>query len=310
MKSWPVILVVVLAAVASAAAAPLASSARAAIPYHVQQIISVDYRALRNSESGMALKARVLPDNLKQFEEAMRGMGLDPEKDVEQLTFVAFRAQNSLNSVGLAQGNFDQKKFTAKMKLRKQKVEKYRLNAIYPSGTGLVLSFLDPTTMVFGDAGAVKRALDARDGEAESVGTNSQVNDLITDVEDGAVWSVLDQAGTQNMMHSALGEAAGLADYEFVKKRLLGSRYTVDFSRGVNFDLDVVTSDSMTAATLSSLMKAGMMFKRASATAVEKTAMDSMTVDNSSSNLQVHFKADDRKFQSLLQTDLFAAVSR
>jgi hypothetical protein len=112
------------------------------------------------------------------------------------------------------------------------------------------------------------------------------------------------------MMHSALGEAASLADYDFVKKRLVGSRYTVDFSRGVNFDLDVVTSDSMTAATLSSLMKAGMMFKRNSATAVEKSAMDSMTVDNTSSNLQVHFKADDRKFQSLLQTDLFAAVSR
>jgi hypothetical protein len=310
MKRWAILFLVVIAAVGGSVAAPLGSSARTAIPFHVQQIISVDYRALRNSESGMALKARVLPDNLKQFEQGLRGMGLDPDKDVEQLAFVAFRVKNSLASVGLAQGSFDQKKFIGKMKLRKVKAEKYRLNDIYPTGTGLVLSFLDPTTMVFGDSGAVKRALDARDGEAESVGTNGQVNDLIANVEDGAVWSVLDQAGTQNMMHSALGEAASLADYEFVKKRLLGSRYTVDFARGVNFDLDVVTADSMTAATLSSLLKAGMMFKRSSASAAEKTAMESMTVDNSNSDLQVHFKADDRKFQSLLETNLFAAVSR
>ncbi len=42
-----------------------------------------------------------------------------------------------------------------------------------------------------------------------------------------------------------------LADYETVKKRLLGSRYTMNFANGVNFDLDVLTSDSVTAATLS-----------------------------------------------------------
>ena len=34
----------------------------------------------------------------------------------------------------------------------------------------------------------------------------------------GAVWSVLDAAGTQNMMRSTLGEAAALADFDTVKK--------------------------------------------------------------------------------------------
>jgi len=310
MNQRLIVLVLVLAAAASAVAAPLGTSARTAIPLNTQQIISVDYRALKNSESGMALKARVLPEALKEFEKALKGMGIDPDKDVEQLAFVAFRTKDSLASVGLAQGNFDPKKFTAKMKLKKVKVTKYRLNELYPSGTGLVLSFLDPTTMLFGDQAAVQKALDVRDGEAESLSNNHQVTDLMADVESGAIWSVLDQQGTQNMMHSALGDAASLGDYEVVKKRLMGSRYSVDFSRGVNFDLDVVTADAMTAATLTSLMKAGMMYKKSNATAVEKSAMDSMTVDNSASNLQVHFKADDRKFQSLLQTDLFASVSR
>ena len=80
--------------------------------------------------------------------------------------------------------------------------------------------------------------------------------------------------------------------------------------RGVNFDLDVITSDSMTAATLSSLLKAGVLYRKMTATPIEKTALENVTVDSDSSKLQMHFKTDDKKFQSLLHSQLFAAVSR
>jgi len=294
----------------SAVAAPVGSSARAAIPAQAQQIISVDYRALRNSESGMALKNRVLPENLKQFEESMRGMGVNPEKDVDQLTFVSFRSKAGVKTVGIAQGTFALKTFAAKTKLKKIKAKKYRTNDVYPASTGMVMSFLDPTTIVFGEGYAVEAAIDASDGEAESLGGNSKMSSMMADVESGPVWSVLDDKGTQTMMKSALGEASQLADYENVKARLLGSNYIVDFSRGVNFDLTVSTADNMTASTMASLIKAGVMFKKANGTAAEKMALDGMTVRSDSSDLQLHFKADDHKFESLLQTDLFAAVSK
>jgi len=48
-------------------AMPLGSSARTVIPSDIQQIISVDYRALRNSETAQVLKEQVLPESLKQF---------------------------------------------------------------------------------------------------------------------------------------------------------------------------------------------------------------------------------------------------
>jgi hypothetical protein len=47
-----------------------------------------------------------------------------------------------------------------------------------------------------------------------------------------------------------------------------------------------------------------------SASPVEKIAIDATTVDSDSSNLQIHFKSDDQKFQSLMHSPLFAAVSR
>jgi hypothetical protein len=294
-----------------AIASPLGTAARTVIPTDVQQIISVDYRSLKGSNTAMALKQRVLPDSLKQFEGALKQVGINPETDIEQLTFASFRAKGKdLKIVGIAQGDFQAQKVLKRLRLKKIKPEKYRTSFLYPMSGGMHLVFLDGFTMLFGEAGSVKNALDARDGEAVSMTSNSQVSDMISSVDSATIWSVLDQPGTQNMMRSALGDAAKLADYEVVKKRLLGSRYTMQFNNGVNFDLDVVTADTMTAATLSSLLKAGMLYKKMNATPVEKLALESVTVDSDSGNLKLHFKSDDKKFQSLLQSELFAAVSK
>jgi hypothetical protein len=292
-------------------AMPLGTNARTVIPADVQQIISVDYRALRGSETAMALKAQVLPESLKQFEEALKGVGVNPEKDVDQLTFASYRIpKQGTRVVGIAQGIFPLKAFYKKMALKKIKPTKYHSALIYPMAGGMQMTFLDENTLLFGDRSALQDGLNTRDGYSLGLDSNPQVADMITGVDSGPVWSVLDQQGTQNMLRSALGDAAKLADYETVKKRLLGSRYSMNFASGVNFDLDVVTSDSMTAATLSSLLKAGVLYKKMNATPVEKMAMESLTVDSDSSNLQLHFKTDDKKFQSLLHSDLFAAVSR
>ena len=88
-------------------AMPLGSSARAAIPTDVQQVISVDYRALKNSDTAMELKQQVLPESLKQFETALKSVGIDPDKDMDQLTFAAFRmGKQGIKVVGFAQGEF------------------------------------------------------------------------------------------------------------------------------------------------------------------------------------------------------------
>src|SRR6202166_3737207 len=76
---------------ASATAMPLNSPARAVVPADLQQLISVDYRALKDSDTAMKLKEQVLPQNLKEFESALKGIGIDPDKDVDTLSFASFR---------------------------------------------------------------------------------------------------------------------------------------------------------------------------------------------------------------------------
>jgi hypothetical protein len=293
-----------------AVAMPLGTSSRAVIPADVQQIISVDYRALKNSPTALALKARVLPDQLKEFETSLKGVGINPDLDVEQLTFASFRVKKNVQIIGLAQGTFPTKKILLRMKTKKIKAFKYRSNNLYSMPGGQDMTFLDDFTMLFGQRAAVQAALDARDGEAAGLSTNPAVSDNIAAVDSGPVWSVLDAQGTQNMLHSTLGDAAKLTDYDMVKKRLLGSRYTMEFTNGVAFNLSVVTSDTMTAATLSSLLKAGVLFRKMNAQGVEKTALESVTVDSDSANLTLNFKSDEKRFQSLVQSDLFSSVIR
>jgi len=310
MKTLVVRLLLISSLCLPALAAPLSSNARTVVPSSVQQIISVDYRALRGSPTALALKNRVLPDNLKQFETALRAFGIDPNKDVEQITFVTYRpAKGGLSAVGIAQGPFKQKDFLLKMKAKGVKPEKYGLSFLYPMGSGMQVVFLDPSTIVFGEGPSLKGAIDVRDKGAESLASNNSINDLITDSDSATIWSVLDQQGTQYMMKSALGQASSLADYDVVKRRLIASDYVMNFDNGVTFDLTVKTSDNMTAASLASLLKAGMMYRGMNATPTEKLALESMTVDNQHDLLQMKFKTDDQRFQALLKSELFASVS-
>jgi hypothetical protein len=299
-----------LALVSMAYAMPLNSSARTCVPADLLQLISVDYRALKDSPTAMQLKQQLLPDNIKQFETALKAIGLDPDKDVDTLTFASFRAgKQGVKTIGVAAGPFNSKAVLKKMKLQKYVPKKYGTADIYPMDGGFVMTFLDESTLLFGDSTSVRVALDTSNGQVLGLDTNGDMADMMSSVDSAPVWSILDQQGTQNAMHSAMGDASKVADYDSIKKRLLGSRYTLSFNSGVNFDMTVVTSDSTTAGTVSSLLKGYMLYKKLSATPAEKIAVDNTTVDSDGANVAVHFKANDQQFESLMHSELFAAMT-
>ncbi|MGH9602774.1 MAG: hypothetical protein ACRD24_10345 [Terriglobales bacterium] len=293
-----------------AAAAALGTAPRNVIPAEVQQIISVDYRKLGGSPTAQALKARALPSHLRQFETALRAAGIDPDKDLEQLTFASFRTKEGLRILGIASGQFPAQKFQQRMRRQKVVAQRYRRTSLYPMGESVKMAFLDDYTFVFGDLKAIQAALDTRDGEGQSLNSNSEFTGLMTAVEGGSLWSVLDSAGTSNMLRSSLGEVSKLTDYEAIRKRLRASRYSMDFDNGVDFDLDVITADNISAATLSSVIQAGVLYRKLTAGEAEKVFLENLDVNSESDRVRMRFKTDEKKFQSLLQSDLFAAAVR
>src|SRR6201981_3436149 len=188
------ICLVSLLLVSMAYAMPLNSSARTCVPADLLQLISVDYRALKDSVTAMQLKQQLMPDNIKEFETALKGVDIDPDKDVDTLAFAAFRtSKGGTKQVGVAAGPFAMKTVIKKMTLRKIKPTKYRTSNIYPMDGGFMMVFLDDSTLLFGEMGAVKLALDTRDGLTLSMDTNSTMADMMSDVDSGPVWSILDQ---------------------------------------------------------------------------------------------------------------------
>ncbi len=301
----------------AAQAAQLSGDARSSIPKDVQQIIVVDYRQMQNSPAAMQLKDRVLPPELKHLELSLKTSGLQVDQDADTLAFAAFRTGTASSSgsgsgariLGVAQGQFQTQAILAKFAKEKVKPTMLRNNAIYPMGSGgMSVSFLNQTTMVFGDREAIKAALDARDGLQPNFLQNSDMMNEMTAVDSQAVWSLLDQQGTQTMMKSVLGEASGLADYDTVKNRMKYASYTMDFSNGVRFNMTVSMSDTLTAATAATLMKGVAILKKTSGSPLEKTAVDDTTIDSNSGILTVSYSSSDSQFAGLLTSPLFQQV--
>jgi hypothetical protein len=294
-------------------AAQLSSDAKAAIPRDVQQLIVVDYRAMQNSPAAMSLKDRVLPPELKRLETALKTSGLKVDQDADVLTFAAFRPDGGTGTriVGIAQGQFHTRDILASFTKSKTKPQTLRNNSVYPMGSnGMSVVFLNQTTMVFGDKDAVRAALDARDGITSNFLSNGDMVNEMLAVDTKAVWSLLDAKGTQTMMKGVLGDAAQLADYDTVRNRMKSSRYTMDFQNGVKFDMAVVMSDTVTAATAATLMKGVSIMKKTSGTPLEKSALDDTTIDSNSGTLTVSYSSSDSQFANLLTSPLFQSVVR
>ena len=311
-KIWVAAVVLALSAVAQAA--QLSTDARGAIPRDVQQLVVIDYRAMQNSPSAMSLRDRVMPPELKQLDEALNNSGLNDSHDVDQLAFALFRpsaGSDSLWTVGVAEGQFSVEDILASFKKKKIKPTLLRTNSIYPlTRSGMVLCFVDPSTMVFEQKDAVTRALDARDGGTPSLLSNGTMMDAMRSVDTDPLWSIMDSKGTQTMMRQLMGEAGSVTDFDMVKQRLQSTWYSMDFQHGVKFDLTIQTGDSFTGATVSSLLTAAVMLRKMSSSEIEKQALSSTSIASDSGKLGIHFASSDTQFRALLQSPLFQSMVR
>ena len=156
------------------------------------QLIVVDYRAMQNSSAAMSLKDRVLPPELKRLETALKSSGLKVDQDADVLAFALSRAGETSRFVGVAQGQFHTGAIMANFAKTKTKPTMIRANAVYPLGSaGMIVCFLNQTTMVFGEKDAVKASLEARDGVAGNLMQNGEMLNEMAAVDTSAVWSVL-----------------------------------------------------------------------------------------------------------------------
>jgi hypothetical protein len=284
-------------------ARPLSAPAQALIPSDAQQITSIDYPSAVESGSLSAMEGSILQPYLLGFENSLREVGVIPALEFQQLTLAIVRPpQTGFGLEGVAQGQFPLAIVKLLLSAKNIQLIGYRTYSIYTlSGTDL--TSLNGQTMVFGDHYAIRYALDTYDGYYPNLDANPQLLGLLSALTSAPEWSVLDQRGTQSMVLSALGGAPQLSGYV---DSLLTSYYKLNATEKlVSFEMNVVTPDSPTAATLSSVLEAIIQMRLLTATPAEKQALREVIVDTNGSNVRLRFQSTEDGFESLLSTSLF-----
>jgi len=308
-----------------APAAQLSTDARGAIPHDVQQLVVIDYRAMQNSTAAMNLKNRVMPPELKQFDEALNkftvgakdasGKPIQGNRTIDQyvdeLAFALFRPRGAAihwRQLGLHRAS-SHSGYSGELQSSEAEGNAGEDKQPLPDGEdGDGALFRRSLDHGFRGKDAVTKAIDARDGMAASLLTNGSMMNAMQSVDSNALWSILDDKGTQTMMKQLLGDAGSVTDFQSVRNHLDASWYGMDFQNGVKFNLTIDTGDSLAAATVSSLMSAAVMMRKMSASDTEKAALSATDIGSDSGKLVIHFASTDSEFSALLQSPLFQTM--
>ncbi|MCA1650953.1 MAG: hypothetical protein LC753_11975, partial [Acidobacteria bacterium] len=178
------------------------------VPADATVVAYADVRAIMDSELRMRLKQAMPGMTDKGQEEFQQQTGIDIERDIDYVVAAA-TAGGDVSAVGfaggglvVARGRFNDTQLETLAVEHGARVETYqgkRLLLIdklathdgeHTSGTPEVtavrhtgvLAFLEPGLVGIGDAGAVKRAIDAQ-MSAQSITLNTEMMDLVSDIE-------------------------------------------------------------------------------------------------------------------------------
>lgn len=298
-------------------AAPLTPTAKAVIPADVRQIINLDYQMLRMFDTAMTLKRQVFPDNLREFESALKGIGVDPDSDLDSLTFASLDDDKlAQHMIAIASGPFSSMSISRQLRSRKLSPLKHGKYDVYPVSKTLVMTSLGEGALLLGDTTGMESVLSMRDRHLPSIDANKDLTELMTPIEKATIWSVLDHKGTERMLLSTVGDDLRLAGLGSVRDKLLGAYFRMNFRDGIRFDMDVVTSDMVSSRALKSLLKLGILYKKVTANSTQKIALDHLSVasrriteGSERSDLRMQFKADDQQLQILMQSQFFTGMS-
>lgn len=305
-----IVCAICLAVSQAAWARPLGPIGRTVIPWNAMQIISIDYRELRRSDAAVAMRGQPLIEALREFEEDLRKVGIDPDTELTHLLYAMYPVQQAtVRVIGVAEGTFRAGAVLRGLETRSVRPFTYRTAAVYPMSQQRDMTFLDEHTLLFAERGALRDSLNTRERLRPGLGADSQITGMIPDVAAAPIWSVLDRQATLNMIASLSGGAARVVDAA-ISRRLLGSRYTVDLSNGLTFDLDVLTSSPLVASAVSLLLKAGVAAMTIGAPPGERSVLGNVTVGVERSSARVRASADRTALVDLLHSRFLAPVSR
>lgn len=292
-------------------AAPISNEIQTILPYSVQQLIVIDYPAAKDANVLPLLRNNILPQNVISLQSALENPVLNVEQNVRQIVFADFPSSDDgeLQSIGLASGQFPVTTITSEF--HKNKITGVQIDGMtaYPlSNTGQVVVFLDQTALLFGTPQAVFTALMSRNGTDRNYLSNVSMQNMSVPVQNSPIWCVMDAHSTNSLVMYALGRASQVVNFGALKNRVLGSRYTLDFTDTVKFDMSLLAADQASATAISTVLKAAIIYQRAAAMEKEKEAFSRATASSNDNIVTIDFTASAKEFKSITESEFFHSL--
>jgi hypothetical protein len=295
-----------------AAAQSLPPQVQALYPEQAGEVVFVDLRAVRQSPHYSEIKAKVLPERLRQLEQFAQVLGIDFDRQVEQLSwvFVGPPEGGAVQLVGVAEGSFPPREIAAKA--RAAKLDHSRAgNATLVNmgrnaqGQEFIYAFQDRTTALFGFREAVMEALGRHAQGGPSLADNATLRSVIQEVNGKApLWVALDHPYTLLAVKQVLPQATTLPGFDTLAERLESASVQLALKEGLQGQAAVRCQSSADALLLSTLVQAALAYQ--SYQMAEKNpelarAMKEATVSRQGERVELRMSLREADLVALLQ---------
>ena len=261
---WPNLLACFLGVAlfpARAAADQLPGEALNTFPADTLQVSYTNLAALRPLSVYPQIRQRILNHQLRAFEDFLRPMGIEPEKDIDEV-MLGWRGEivGPSGYLGLAAGRFQPALIQKYIQETGLPVQSYDGADIYAFGSGggtddLFFTFLDSSLAAFGRLGDLKAMLDARQGSASALNSNSDFVNWEGELDGTAPqWGILNGKSAANVAGQWIASGQKTLDMSSLARSVHALLYRIQWDSGFTATIFMVCDTPETAAGFGNLI--------------------------------------------------------
>ncbi len=264
-KSLAVLLLAGMAALlfsAPLSADQLPSEALNTFPADTLQVAFTNLADLRSLANYQQIRQRILSRQMHAFEEFLRPMGIDPDKDIDEV-MLGWRGDlmGPSGYLGLAAGRFQPGLIQKYFEQTGLPARQYNGLSLYAFGSGtdpddLFFTFFDNTLAAFGRLTDLEAMIDARQGLANALNSNNDYVGWQGELDGSAPeWGILNGKSAANLAGLWMAPAGQkLVDLSSLSRTVRALLYSVQWDTGFSTHLTMVCDKPETASGFAGLL--------------------------------------------------------
>ncbi len=232
--------------------------ALACFPPDTQQLAYANLSQLRESPNYSQLRLALLNGRMRSFEQFMKTLGDDPEKDVDEV-ILGWRgsAMDASSLFGLASGSFDSGAAQTAAAQQHLPTRQYAGYLLMGTSGDTFVTFLSSTLAAFGTLHDVEALVDGYSGNRAVLNSDSGFVNWEGQLDgQAAQWGITTGAAASRLAAPWLGTSKGSAsDLAALFKPVKAVLYQVDWSGDFTAHLSIVCDSASDAQTLDRLLE-------------------------------------------------------